>query len=76
MSTVSFNSTGPSICVENYMRDGLSVLLTQWAELDRMFSEFCELITFEGNNMNVTIYKKLISDLQLEWEELNENSNI
>jgi hypothetical protein len=26
--------------------------------------------------MNGTIYKKLISDLQLEWEELNKKSNI
>jgi hypothetical protein len=25
--------------------------------------------------MNVTMYKKLISDLQLEWEELNKKSN-
>jgi hypothetical protein len=58
------------------MRDGLSVLLTQWTELDRKFSEFHEMITFEGNNMNVAMYKKLISDLQLEWEELNEKSNI
>ncbi len=65
-----------SICVEKYIRDGLSVLLTQWAELDRKFSEFRELITFEGTDMNVTIYKKLISDLQLEWEELNKKSNI
>jgi hypothetical protein len=55
-----------SICVEKFMRDRLSVLITQWAELDRKFSEFRELITFEGNDMNVTIYKKLISDLQLE----------
>jgi hypothetical protein len=38
--------------------------------------EFFELITFEGNNMNVAIYKKLISELQLEWEELNKKSNI
>ncbi len=38
--------------------------------------EFCDLITFEGNDMNVAIYKKLISDLQLEWEELNQKSNI
>ncbi len=66
----------PSICVEKSMRDGLSVLLTQWAELDRKFSEFCELITCEGNDMNVTIYKKLINDLQFEWEELNKKSNI
>ncbi len=67
----------PSICLEKSMRDGASVLLTQWAELDRKFSEFCELVTlFEGNDMNVTIYKKLISDLQLEWEELNKKSNI
>ncbi len=58
------------------MRDGLSVLLTQWAELDRKFSEFCELITLEGNDMNVTIYKKLLSDLQLEWEELDKKSNM
>ena len=64
-----------SICVEKSMRDRLSVLLTQWAELDRKFSGFHELITFEGNDMNVTIYKKLISDLQLEWEELNKKSN-
>ena len=48
------------------MRDGVSMLLTQWAELDRKFSEFHELITFDGNNMNATKYKKLISDLQLE----------
>ncbi len=34
------------------------------------------MITFEGNDMNVTIHKKLISDLQLEWEELNKKSNI
>ncbi len=66
----------PSICLENFMRDGLSVLLTQWAELGRKFSELCELITFDGNNMNVTIYKKPISDLQLEWEQLNKKSNI
>ncbi len=52
------------------------MLLTQWAELDRKFSEFCELITFKGNKMNVTIYKKLFCDLQLEWKELNEKSNI
>ncbi len=58
------------------MRDGSSLLLTQWAELDRKFSELCELITFEGNNMNVTIYKKLTSDLQLEWEQLDKKSNI
>jgi hypothetical protein len=48
------------ICLEKSLRDGLSVLLTQWAELDRKFSEFCELITFEGNNMNVTIYKAIL----------------
>jgi hypothetical protein len=65
-----------SICVEKSTRDRLSVLLTQWAELDRKLSEFCELTTFEGNNINVTIYKKLISDLQLKWEELNKKSNI
>jgi hypothetical protein len=52
------------------------VLLTQWAELDRKFSEFHELITLEGNKINVVIHKKLISDLQLEWEELNKKSNI
>ncbi len=58
------------------MRDGLSVLLTQRSELDSKFSEFRELITFEGNDMSVMIYKKLISDLQLEWEKLNIKSNI
>jgi hypothetical protein len=58
------------------MRDGLPVLLTQWAESDRKFSEFCELITFEGNNMNVRIYKKLFCDLELEWKEFKEKSNI
>jgi hypothetical protein len=62
-----------SICVKKSMRDGSSVLLTQWAELDRKFSEFRELIPFEGNDMNVTIYKKVISDLQLDWEELTKN---
>ncbi len=75
-SNVSFNSTAPIDLSWKFMRDGLSVLLTQWTELDRKFSEFHEMITFEGNNMNVAMYKKLISDLQLEWEELNEKSNI
>jgi hypothetical protein len=63
------------ICLEKSMRDKLSVILTQWAELERKFSEFRELITFEGNNMNVTIYKKQFCDLQLEWKELNKKSN-
>jgi hypothetical protein len=44
----------PLICLEKSMRDGVSVLLTQWEELDKKFSEFRELITFEGNDMNVT----------------------
>jgi hypothetical protein len=65
----------PSICLEKSMRDGLSAILSQWAELDKKFSEFCELLTFEGNNMNVTIYKKQFCDLQLEWKELNKKSN-
>jgi hypothetical protein len=65
----------PLICLEKSMRDGLSAILSQWAELDRKFSEFCELLTFEGNNMNVTIYKKQFCDLQLEWKELNKKSN-
>ncbi len=64
------------LCLEKFMRDGLSVPLTQWAELDRKFSEFHGLITFEGNDMNVRIHKKLIGDLHLEWEELDKKSNI
>jgi hypothetical protein len=58
------------------MRNGVSVILTQWAELDRKLSKSYELITVEGNKMNVAICNKLMSDLQLEWEELNEKSNI
>jgi hypothetical protein len=63
----------PLICLEQSMRDGVSVILTRWAELDTKLSKFHELITLEGNQMNVAIYKKLISDLQLKWEELNKN---
>jgi hypothetical protein len=64
------------ICLEQSMRDGISVQLTQWSELDTKLSEFRQLITLEGNQMNVPIYKKILSDFQLEWEELNKKSII
>jgi hypothetical protein len=37
--------------------------------------EFQQLITLEGNQMNVAIYKNVLSDLQLEWEELSKKLN-
>ncbi len=58
------------------MTDGLSMLLIQWAELERKFSEFHEIITLEGNDMNVMATKKVLSDLKLEWEELDQKTNI
>ncbi len=51
------------------------MVLIQWSELDRKLSEFRKIITEEGNDMNVTASKKLLSDLQLEWEELDKKSN-
>jgi hypothetical protein len=63
----------PWICLEQSMRDGVSVLLTRWSELGTKLSEFRQLITLEGNQMNVAIYKKVLSDFQLEWEKLNKN---
>ncbi len=66
----------PLTCLEQLMRDGVSVLLTQWSELDTKLLEFHQLITLEGNQMNVTMYKKVRSDFQFEWEELNKKSNI
>jgi hypothetical protein len=57
------------------MTDGLSMVLIQWSELDRKLSEFREIITEGGNDMNVTAGKKLLSDLQLEWEELDKKTN-
>jgi hypothetical protein len=57
------------------MTDGLSMVLIQWSELDRKLSEFLEIITEEGNDMNVTASNKLLSDLQLEWEVLDKKTN-
>jgi hypothetical protein len=65
-----------STCLEKSMRDGVTVILIQSAELDTKLSEFCELITLEGNQMNVAIYKMLLSDLQSEWEEINKKLDI
>ncbi len=57
------------------MTDGLSMVLIRWSELDRKLSEFHEIITEEGKDMNVMASKKLLSDLQLEWEELDKKTN-
>ena len=65
----------PALSCEKSMTDGLSMVLIQWSELDRKLSEFREIITEEGNDMNVTASKKLLSDLQLEWEELDKKTN-
>ncbi len=58
------------------MTDGLSMVLIQWSELDRKLSEFREIITEEENDMTLTASKKLLSDFQLEWEELDKKTNI
>ncbi len=50
-------------------------VLIQWSKLDRKLSEFRKIITEEGNDMNVMASKKLLSDLQLEWEELDKKAN-